>query len=723
MTLRFLPLPSSLAIALGCLAATAEAVADPNPPAGNPIVLDRVVVSDHLDRAREDIVPDLGATSFLFDAQQLQNLPRGANAGFNEILLRAPGVAEDSAANGDLHVRGEHGNLQYRINNVLLPEGITGFGLELDPRFVSRVQLITGSLPAQYGFRTAGVVEIKTKSGAFDSGGETGLFAGSDATLRPSFEASGTSGRVSYFADASYDHDTIGIENPTRSASPIHDHTDQGKAFAYISRLLTDTSRVSAIASVSTSRFQVPDTPGLAAGTSPDGSPWLPGSFDSAKLDENQREQNAYGVVALQKSAGAWNGQASVFGRSSAVHFVPDPVGDLYFNGVASDVDRRLSSAGLQADGSYALSGPHTLRAGAFLLAESVTADTATRVFPVNAGGDPTGAPFTIADATKLHGGFGGVYAQDEWRLGSRVTVNFGARFDVFRSGFDDEDQLSPRLNLIYQPTATTTLHGGYARYFTPPPVENVSAGTVREFAGTSNAAPSNRDDPVRAERADYFDAGISQKLGAGWQLGLDGYAKQARNQLDDGLFGQTLILSAFNYARGEVHGLEFSTSYSRGGFSAFANLADSIAKGRDWTSAQFLFDPADLAYVQQHWIYLDHDQQITGSAGAAYLWRHSGGSTRFYGDTLYGTGLRTDATAPDGSNIPNGGNVPAHLIFDLGVEESFALAGGHALKLRFDAVNLTDKIYELRDGSGVGVNAAQYGRRRGFFGTASYSF
>jgi len=55
----------------------------------------------------------------------------------------------------NLHVRGEHANLQYRINDVLLPEGISGFGLELSPHFIESMQLITGSLPAQYGFRTA----------------------------------------------------------------------------------------------------------------------------------------------------------------------------------------------------------------------------------------------------------------------------------------------------------------------------------------------------------------------------------------------------------------------------------------------------------------------------------------------------------------------------------------------------------------------------------------
>ncbi|HWY29672.1 MAG TPA: hypothetical protein VNX46_02895, partial [Candidatus Acidoferrum sp.] len=138
--------------------------------------LGNVTVIGQLDRARNQILPDLGATAYTIDKDAIESGSRGGNAPFNDIILRAPGVAQDSAANGDLHVRGEHANLQYRINDVLLPEGITGFGLELDPRFVQSLQLITGSLPAQYGFRTAGVVDIQTKSGAFENGGQVEMY-------------------------------------------------------------------------------------------------------------------------------------------------------------------------------------------------------------------------------------------------------------------------------------------------------------------------------------------------------------------------------------------------------------------------------------------------------------------------------------------------------------------------------------------------------------------
>jgi outer membrane receptor protein involved in Fe transport len=696
--------------------------------------LGNITVVGKLDKARDTIIPNLGATAHTFSKEQIETLSQGANAPFNEVILRAPGVAQDSAANGDLHVRGEHANLQYRINDVLLPEGITGFGLELDPRFVESMQLITGSLPAAYGFRTAGVVDIHTKSGAFESGGAAEMYGGSYDTLRPSFEYGGSQGKWNYFLDGSYDHNALGIENPTPSHDAIHDTTDQGKAFVYASRILSDTSRFTVMGSASYSVFQVPNTPGLPVGTAPGGNPWEPsGTFDSTTLNENQNEQNYYGVATYQKSAGDLNLQASVFSRISSVHFTPDPFGDLFFNGVASDVNRKLYSGGLQADASYALGDKHTIRAGLMLLDEYLSADASTTAIlmdstdPGSFNPQPGSPPTTIVQNGVSHALFAGVYLQDEWKILPQVTVNYGARFDQYYSSFDKENQPSPRVNIIWQPTDSTTLHAGYARYFTPPPLENVSAGNVAAFNGTANespAGPNAPDSPVKSERANYFDVGISQKLAPGLQVGVDGYYKAARNQLDDGLFGQTLILSAFNYAKGEVYGVEFTGSYDRGGFSTYANLALSEAKGKDWTSAQFLFDPTDAAYVQNNWIHLDHDQLVSGSFGAAYTWNESSRCrTRVYVDALYGSGLRTDATDSSGNTIPNGGTVPAYYSVNLGAEQSFKVGRSQFLKARLDVVNVTDNSYELRDGSGVGVNAAQFGERLGFFGSVSYVF
>lgn len=703
--------------------------------ANNVTDLGNVTVVGHLDQARNQILPDLGASAYTINQNQIASLSQGGNAPMNEIILRAPGVAQDSAPNGDLHVRGEHANLQYRINDVLLPEGISGFGLELSPHFIQSLQLVTGSLPAQCGFRTAGVVDIQTKSGAFENGGDVEMYGGSYNTINPSFEAAGSSGKLNYFVNGSYNHDELGIENPTSSPTAIHDNTSQSKSFSYFSYLLDDTSRVNVMLSASCATFEVPNTPGLPVGKAPGGDPWNstqgPPTFDSANLNENQVEQNYFGVVTYQKTAGLLNYQVSALGRNSEVHFTPDPVGDLYFNGVASDVQRNLYSGGLQADSSLEVGDEHTFRSGFMVLDESVSQNATTTVFPMSSTDassfNPTGPAYNLTDNSSIYGVFAGTYLQDEWAITDQLTANYGARFDLYQSSFDAENQVSPRANLVYKPTDWTTLHAGYARYFTPPPVENVSSTTVNKYDGTSNqspAGPNAPDSPVKAERANYFDAGIIQKINQHFQVGLDGYYKDAKNQLDDGLFGQTLILSAFNCSRGEIYGTELTTSYTDGGFSTYANFAYSVAKGEDWNSAQFLFDPNDAAYVRDHWIYLDHDQEWTGSYGTSYLWNESARTrTRVYLDALTGSGLRTDSTTATGEVIPNGGTVPAYYSINCGAEQSFKLQGTQLLKARLDIVNVTDNSYQLRNGSGVGVNAAQYGARIGFFGSLTWVF
>lgn len=749
MKFRFLSRQSAclLGMALGSLVCDSpaqgqtNAIVPANTPAASPTStstnvtqLDTVTVVGRLNESRSQIVPNLGATAYTIGATNINAISQGENAPFNQLILRAPGVAEDSAENGDLHVRGEHANLQYRIDDVLLPEGIAGFGLELDPRFVQSMQLITGSLPAQYGFRTAGIVDIQTKSGIFQPGGDVDFYGGSYDTFRPSFEYGGSEGKFNFFVDGSYDHNELGVENPTSSSTAIHDETEQFKTFLYGSYIIDPSSRLTLMGSASYADFQVPNTPGVASGApSPTNTTYasamqtdgiLPsGTFNSANDNENQNEQNYYSVLTYQKTAGDLDYQVSAFGRESEQHFTPDPIGDLYLNGEASEVHRYLYSAGLQADGSYQLGDYHTIRAGGLFLAEGTQNNSSTTVFNLDASGNPTTLA-NIDDNHPLYGLFAGLYAQDEWKIFSTLTLNFGGRFDVYSSSFDAENQLSPRANLIYQPLKGTTFHIGYSRYFTPPPVEDVSGGSLSKFAGTSGAPATFADSPVKAERANYYDAGISQTILPGWTVGLDGYYKTAENQLDDGLFGQTLILSAFNYEKGRVEGLELTTSYTEGGFSAYANGAYSVAQGENWDSAQFLFDPGDIAYVQNHYIYLDHDQTFTATTGASYRLKESArSSTLFYLDLVAGSGLRQDSTGADGENIPNGGSVPDYYEINVGAEQTFHVTGKQYLKARLDIVNVSDNIYELRSASGVGVNAAQYGERRGVFGSISYRF
>src|ERR1700740_643732 len=135
------------------------------------------VTAAHLRSARIELSPKVGTTIYSIDQHMVDQLGQGDNTPFNEVLLRLPGVSQDSKGSGSLHVRDEHANVQYRVNGVQLPESITGFGQSIDTRLIDQVDFMTGALPAQFGLRTAGIVDIQTKEGV-KSGGHIGVLIG-----------------------------------------------------------------------------------------------------------------------------------------------------------------------------------------------------------------------------------------------------------------------------------------------------------------------------------------------------------------------------------------------------------------------------------------------------------------------------------------------------------------------------------------------------------------
>ena len=169
-------------------AVTAEA-----PTASNTAVLGTVKVqTQRLNRARDTLNPETGTSSYHFDTQTIAALPQGENTSLQNLVLQAPGVAKDSF--GQLHVRGDHLDLQYRINGTIVPEFINGFGDALGTRFIQKMDFLSGSLPAQFGYRTAGVINITANSGIALEGGAVDLYGGSRGTFEPSAEYGGTSG-------------------------------------------------------------------------------------------------------------------------------------------------------------------------------------------------------------------------------------------------------------------------------------------------------------------------------------------------------------------------------------------------------------------------------------------------------------------------------------------------------------------------------------------------
>jgi outer membrane receptor protein involved in Fe transport len=736
---KFVAVSAPVALALTILiarAASADPTPAPNPtsagdappaadtpatPPADPGIVEITVTARRLNDARNSIQTQTGASTYTINSDAIAATPGGDNTLLNQVVMQAPEVAQDSF--GQYHVRGEHNGLQYRVNGIILPEGISVFGQSLDPRLIQSLSLITGALPAEYGLRTAGIIDISTKSGLIDPGGAVSIYGGSHGQVEPSFVYGGGSGAFSYFVSGDFLRNDLGIESPDGSANPLHDHSTQYHGFGYFEDILGDSDRIAMMLGSSIGKFQIPDLNGVepSLGLTVNGIT----TYASQDLNDNQREVTQFGALSWQHSAGAFNVQTSLTARYSSLTYTPDPLGDLLFTGLAQTAFKQNVAYAMQSDGAYQVNDVHTVRAGVYLQSDHSISETTSEVLLTGDGGAPLPGSNPLYDVPQTIVEDGGrtewiysAYLQDEWKIMPALTLNYGVRLDRF-TAYTSASQASPRFNAVWQALPDTTVHAGYSRYLSPPPFELVGGKDIALFENTSSPPLSPGATAPLAERANYYDVGVQQKIGLPLTVGVDSYYKQSINLIDEGQFGAPIILTPFNYRFGKQYGLELTANYTVRHFSSYLNLAGQSARGQDIDSAQFNFAAADLAYIANHYIPLDHEQQFTASGGVSYLWF----DTRFSADFLLGSGLRADlelppgeTTAYGGTGIPNGEHLPYYTQVNTGITHVFHVADAGTLTARFDVINLFDREYQIRNGTGVGVGAPQYGPRRGLF-------
>src|SRR5208282_5647269 len=266
--------------------------------------------ADAFDQSRSNLYTTVGTSSDVITHATIDALPGGDNQTIEKILLQTPGVSQDSAASGLLHVRNDHANVQFRINGVMLPDGVTGFGSILETNLIGNISLVTGALPAEFWLRTVGLVDITTRTDVFNNSGSIGIYGGSRGTFEPSIEYGGTFGSncgpvppapgisstncfpgVQYYFTGRYVQTLEGLENATPSVNPIHDFSQQEKGFGYMSAFIDTSTRLSLIMGTAINNFQIPDVPGQPVGkmgNPPVTSAFGITTFNSSLLNETQ---------------------------------------------------------------------------------------------------------------------------------------------------------------------------------------------------------------------------------------------------------------------------------------------------------------------------------------------------------------------------------------------------------------------------------------------------
>jgi outer membrane receptor protein involved in Fe transport len=640
-----------------------------------------------------------GANRYTMTAQAISDLPRGQNANMTDVLAQMPGVAIDQ--NQQIHIRNTEGpQFQYEINGVMVPLDINTnppFISMINPMFVKQMSLLDGILPSRYSYATGGVVNIQTKDGCEQPGGTVGMYGGQRNTIQPSVQYGGCEGNFSYYVSGLYSQSNTAFSSATPAPDAIHDHTNQGQGFGFFTYNINPTTRLSLISSVALSDNQLPNRPNLVPQFLIAGINF---NYPSSDINSYLNFRDYLGMLALNGAPAP----GLTYQLAYAAHYIsqkyePDNIGELLYEGVASTAFHSDLDNTLQGDVTYHL-GSHELGAGFYLGEYGVEADDNSLVFNVFSDGaqKPPYLPVRVVNNANKINLLSGIYADDTWQITEKLRVNFGLRWDRL-TGFTNNSQVSPTINLVYLPWAHTTLHGGFARYMQVPSFQGISPGAPAAFAGTTGEAGIGGATPKTED--DYEgDIGAVQQVMKGLTVSEDVFYEYTSHYLDTGQFGVVPIFAPFNYTHGYIWGTETAASYTIGNLSAHASLTIGRNMQTGVATGQFNFDPGELAYLNQHYIVLDHQPLYGASGGATY----NIGPYSFSVDSIFNTGLR--AGFADTESLPNVFQV------NLSGQRSFQVPHLGEVTNRIVLLNIFDRTNLIRPAEGIGIFQAAYGPR-----------
>jgi outer membrane cobalamin receptor len=666
--------------------------------------------------------------------KDIEALPRGNNVELHDVLLTVPSVTYGALK--QVHIRQDHANLQYRIDGVPIPDTVSStFSDVISPRAWERADIILGGMEAQYGNKTAAVLDITTKSGAKPGFGSLQMMGGSNQTVNPSFEYGGTIGeKFRFYVLNSYTTTNRGIEPPTLGHSIFHGQSEKNQTFIRGDYQQDNRNNFSWVFLNSLAKYQIPTSPGGAVDPSGQILPLLqltrPGFLPvvSQAIDENQKENNQYGHMVWRHdvSSNQFFSLAGYF-RQTRATFKTDPFNVLAYTPdpaepfSAADQDRTGYSTGARLDYTYIPNKDHLIKTGFQI--DRTQAVNKTRLFTFaddgTGTGTPTGPLLTLPSDNRLIGWRQEFWIQDQWSPNDRWTLNLGVRGDAVQY-LRNEGQVSPRVGVTYKHNTSNVFHVFYGRMFTPPNLEAISFAKLNT-AGTRAQPEDTTNNTVRAERAHYFEAGSYHALNRWATLELTGYYKLSNFLSDAGQFGTTPLLNYFAFERGWQRGIDGSLKLQlHEDLTARGNVAWGQCKGYGLQSGNFLLDAKEIADINSPGgIYCDHSQMVTSSAVVSYRFR---GHTTVTGQMLYGSGLRT---AADEQATTNSTHVPSYTTYNLSLTHVILLPwSDQKLLLGFDVINLLDQKYLINRGEGsIGLGVAHAGMPRSFFFRGQWVF
>ena len=663
--------------------------------------------------------------------KEIEELPRGNNVELQDVLLTIPSAVYGSLK--QVHLRQDHANLQLRIDGVPIPDTVSStFSDVISPRAWERADIILGGMEAQYGNKTAAVLDITTKSGTKPGFGSVQLFGGSNRTITPSFEYGGTIGeKFRFYVLNSYTATNRGIEPPTLGHSIFHGQSERNQTFMRGDYQYDNSNNFSWVFLNSVAKYQIPTLPGREVDPSGQILPLLQASrpgftpVSSQAIDENQKEHNQYGHMVWRHDVNSSNFfSLSGYFRQTRAMFRTDPFNVLAYTAdptesfSAGSQDRNAYSGGVRLDYTYIPNKDHVIKTGFQVDRTQTVNKTRLFTFADDGAGNPIGNVLGLDADNRLIGWRQEFWIQDQWSPNDHWTFNLGVRADAVQYQ-RHEGQLSPRVGITYKADPANVFHVFYGRQFTPPNLEAISFAKLNT-AGTKAAPDNTTNNTVRAERAHYFEVGSYHALSRWATVQLTGYYKLAHFLSDAGQFGTTPLLNYFAFERGWQRGIDGALKLQlMENLSARGNVAWGQCKGYGLQSGHVLLEQKEIDDINSRGgVFCDHSQTLTSSGVVAYRFMER---TTLTGQVLFASGLRT---AEEGGKT-NSTHSPSYTIYNLSLTHVISLPwDNQKLLLGFDVVNVLDQQYFINQGEGsLGLGVSHAGMPRSFYFRGQWFF
>ncbi len=602
-------------------------------------------VSVSSEREPVALETDSSSSHVDIDKSLIRRFPAAvASRAFESIVLSAPGFSQDE--NGRYHFQGGHSQQLLVIDGQPIGDqvGVT-FSNSLDPAIVDDMEVVAGGIPAEYGEKAMGVINLTTRSALGHPGwkGDVGLGAARFSTREESADIGWGSARTGLFG--SVDHSSSDRFLDPVSFDNFHNQGNTTRGFLRLDRLSADGSDSYRLT-------------GSAGRTSRDVTN-LP-SQEVAGQDQSVRSEDWNANLGYQHVAGSstvWDAQ--VYGRSNRLELFPS-AGD---TPVTANQDRTLANQGMNLSVSHQL-GVHELKAGIQLKRFPIDERFAFGITdpgfndPDSEEFNPNLAPYDLTRSGEMFvfagnrtGSYGALYVQDHivWR---DLTVNAGVRYDRNHL-FESEHQLQPRVGVAYSiPSTHTVVRASYDRMFITPEYENILLSSSDQAA--SLVPPEIRQSnqlgfgELRnvSERHDAYSIGVQQGIGSALRLDVSYWKRKVTNAADQDQFFNTGIVFPLNFKGGDLNGwnvrLDGGPVHGLRGYLSVGHvhaLYDPPFVGGLFLDAEALDSLSAGPFL------IDHDQDLQEQLGL--FWDVPGSGFWLGATQRYDSGLVADAGTP----------------------------------------------------------------------------